>query len=693
MGVPSGGSVSLPGKIPYLMSKNQKQSLRTLREYEITLTSPSGSSDIECADGEVAVHTGIPWLLNRDTLPDGAGTSSGASSSGAADAGFSPIPEGTRLLAVHSPEHRAASKRYVYMDSHGLIGVTPGAESLYEPVGFWPRALGTLRQTVPYGNILTLIGTSGMGWMTLGSYGRYSLRFSLPEPPEVSYTMMPAHLEGYTRMAGSRPSLTVEVGFKESEEISADDLAGWLTAGDSSAVGVIFRRRILQGVADAVERYVADARRAGLWLMPARCVVSYGGAVPGVMTVADPGYAPPSARLEEWKWSARTLTMTLSLSLRPMSLTAAFTATDSQADWQEVFPEVWFAVAGDSGFSSRPDGRVEATALTAIVGEEARSFRFASLTAEDALRRAGGLTGFQTVARSRPHTVLTQFVNLPCPLDDDAPYTPDYTDAATIYPRGAALTDEGVILYGGYRHTSTPEDEEGHDQPLEDSLLAPEPGIGGGVVYRHLTRVSDSRLAGVVQMSGSKGKEIGARHPLCAVSADGVRLLTADGSGAYRNTRLVSRLGALEREGADVDVYPVPDGARFHSAEGVAHVSLGGTVTIIGPLPEEEAELPPDLTGSLVAGGSPGCYLLTRPLKLGSAFGRESLREAEAPVPGVLVTVEGSDDLSSWTRIARGASPLRGVYAPCFRYLRVALFGPTSAAGMLRSVRLVTRRH
>lgn len=552
------------------MAKNSKSSGINLETKIITFCQPSSLPESISADGEVNSFINVPYLAgNADESGDsgsgvGSGTSSGGTSSGGSasyrlridtiPAGVN-LPAKSRLLCVHAPASFPACRFYICLQSNGFISaVGDSGENIN--IAYWPSTtggsggLGRLKGAYPHGDVVTLIGERGMAWLVFDSEAAtYSLQQRLPEELKPMFTMTSSALAGYCSVAGQRPRIQMSVELPDADEISEAMVANWIS-GDANTLPEAACVKVFEAVGKEVERYVAAVKRAGLLLTPVKGMVSLYDVLPSRPIVAEESLTPTLAIIDSHAWHAGRLNMELSLTMLPMSVMMSVAIGDSHRGWQPVFSELRAHLSEEvSRFVPTSAGKPDITpyAISRTLDSDGKRypcFAFHTLAEDELKERIEASTGYQTVFAAGVKGATKITANLKKTADESGNFTPQFTphfeDQQQLIPKGASLTDDGVILYGGSGKTSD-ESETFHELSFANSVMTPMPG--NGVIYREVSKVGELPVMGIAMAGRQKGSAENSRHPLYAFSEDGVRLLTSDKNGVYGNARLVEAPG------------------------------------------------------------------------------------------------------------------------------------------------------
>lgn len=543
----------------------------------------SDDDDFTCRDGEVESYVAIPWLSEAEEKKRDESTEKVTEILlGLASTGIT-LPASAELLAVHSPVSASdGAKYYIYRLASGVLGFissVSGSQSV--TIGSMPRSLGTLYRTLPYGDMVTLICKSGIGWLVFDSFeNSYQLLDSLPGAPEIIFEYDDAYLEGYTRMAGTDPEIEVNVDLHDlTDLIDSTAIADWLDNGHGLRVDEAVKCRVYESVAKATALCIEDVALAGMVLSPCGCVGAFSGALPTAVEVLGNGYSEASAKLLTWHLESTSLTLKVAFSLRPKQLSATFQLSALQKKWRPIFNSLSVYMSDSPRWwIPYPDDKLGLPVVTGYtsLGQTAGSgfaFRFRSRSKASLVSEVRDILKFRESSRVDISGVSSGTVLLAPPGKDRATYVPDYTDFLPVVPAGGCLTDEGVLLWSG-RQLLTPMRE-------------------NGVVYRYRDRICDSDIKGIIQGAGRKGTSAEGRHPLFVFCADGVRITEADGHGGYLNTRLISKVTV------DMTVNPFAamapsynrmtgftSGVLFLSSYGLEHLSSSGTLKSLAAYPE-----------------------------------------------------------------------------------------------------------
>lgn len=746
------------------------------KTFIINLSRPTKSAEISCSDGEVLVYHNIPSLDSQDEDNSSAGSDSGNTGSSEEKLSYSVdktpggtmLPAESQLIAIHRPETLHSGVIYIGLGCNGALSATLSSGAGASPVNIavWPESeLGELREAHPYGDIVTLIGSRGMGWLIYDSNaGTYSFADCLPEPFALEFTMKPEVLPGYMNSSASLPELSVTIEVKRQTPLTETAWGDWIERGISGGIPAESREKVLTAVGAAVERYRKAVEEAGLYLAPVCATGALSEKISSETSVVmPPQMQKPDFIVESWQWFSETLYLRGRFTMVPMRLSASWRRGKNYSPWRSIFTGLTIYAGKEGEFMAEGRGASAAGIrdYTYSDGTSGRAFYFKFRTEAELKAIVSRTNKFNRLADVNVSESISGVI-LICNVagfDEIGSFSPDGKLLAVISPRGGAVTDSGVILYGGSMRIRD-ENGENCEISLENKILSPSADCS--VVYPEICRVSDSPVRGVSQGSRSRGASEAARCPLLVFSADGIRTVLSDSTGRYYASQLESRFSVS----ADFEVMAVPDGTVFMTNGRLRKIPFSSKIqTLLDALPDgvdkmyyeetcgmlilrgpgttwlydedrekkvllEELSLPRlvsfegrlycvDGTGDVCAlsirvnvenaetvgnarrinntvstrsegnSGSDRCGYITRALKLGDAFGCKRVWRVESPGCGVMLTLEGSDDLTEWHIVARGVSPLGGIRAPAFRYWRVTAQADASENGSLTLLRII----
>lgn len=743
------------------------------KEIEIRLRPASSLPDATCIDGEVAEFSNVDWLGKLIESQEGNSSDSPANgNTGSKESAlclksealpFS-LPHGASLLAIHSPAALNGKSRFVILTSPDSLAIfDPDSGSITYLCANVSLKYGRIRRTVPYRDFILILSDNGLSWIIFNpSSQNYILTDINPDCPDVEFRLTPASMTGYNSVADNWPELKAAVDLPDELGVSQIMLHNWLDSGSNNAVSEEVRVKVYRAVGKAVEDYETAVRANGLYLTPPRCVASFDGVLPSAISV--PGfsegynYSIPSARLISWGYHAGTLSLTLNFSLRPFRLSASFSIPDNQRIWISFFNSIDLAATKstdwhDSGKSLYATGFTSYTD-PATSQRDGYAFRFSTAFSPDQMQlRLSHRNSFRIIHKYQLGDACEGML-FPVNLEGDEwkslpAFSPDYRDFTKVSPRDIAAVDQGFILFGGEFQTR---DSEGRItlKSLEKSIIATHPDFP--FIFRHICPVSDGRIVGVSQANGSRRAGDAGRHPLHAISTDGIRLLTADNEGGYINARLLSRFSAI----SDLPIATGNNLICFPTQEGIATLALNSSVALIeDSLPEGSwtdmvmlddesllllapgiAELydlnqklsfpQPEISirnilrheGCVIASFSDGSlmrlsamrkpvtesteniellnldsersYVLTRPLKLGSPTTRKRIAGVSGIHNSITIEIEYSDNLADWHHlITRNPASYDGMSSGNHASV---LYNPILSTGRLSSHRFYRLR-
>lgn len=572
-----------------------------LKSIEIPMRLPSTLSDFRCADGEVESFSNVPWLSEAASADSegGATSASDATTLSLSSRAAGPtLPYGAHLLAVHSPEALGGSLRYLVLLPSDILAVCSEEKGVQYLPAVVSRIFGEIRMAIPYGDVILLICEKRCGWVIFNpADSGYRLSSTRPQAPDVTFSLAPVHVAGYTSAAGAWPELSVAVDLPLELVGSENAVRNWLELGSASAVSELVRSRVFRAVGEAVERYMSEVRALGYYLTPVAAIASFDETLPSRPAVVGTpaGYASPCARLAEWNYHAESLSMKINFSMTPLALSASFSIPDSMQPWIPQFRALRFHVGEESEWRLLPDGKLSASGLTSYTdpatgARDGLAFRFPALpegVPEERLRKEAPYMTYRTSASVALSNAAAGAVTLPRPGKNAETFVPDWRDHTEAWPEGGTATDSGIVLFGGKCVPGTAGNigmgasDEATQIPLEKSVLVSAPDRP--YILRHLCHAGEGTVVAVMQGSGARGSGETGKHPLHIISSDGIRLLSADGKGGYMPQKLLSR------EGAVAGTLTAADSERLYymSSGGLRSLLMSSkTAEISGALPE-----------------------------------------------------------------------------------------------------------
>lgn len=554
------------------------------KSINIALTPKTDDSELLCRDGEVEAFVNVPWLGNAENESGISGEGKivrYSAVSGPVGINTEPFPSGSVLLCIHRPMGDENSPMAIIRQPDAALASRRlGTSGAPDRIGILPRTLGSVRCLLPWRDIITVVGSTGVAWLLYDSSSQsYKLLTSLPEAPAISFDSDDAHLENYTQFAGADPEMDVEVDLHDVQDmVDADLISDWLDNGHGQRVDKIIKQRVFDSVGRRIGLFEDDVRQAGMILSPTACIAAFGSALPSEISVTADGYSPPSAKLLSWNLSGATLSLLISFSLRPQRLSATFTLSSLQLAWRKIFNSLDVYIADTPRWwipaQAERTARPVVTGLTSLRPDDSSgfAFRFRCRSREALLAEARNMKEFRRSLKIDLTSISEGVTLLPLPPESAAAIRPDYTDFEPLRPAGAALTDEGVVIWEGRRLLT----------PMKENR----------VVYRHRNLISDSPiLAACRSMTRSKGNEETGRHTLLLFCRDGIRQVEADGAGGYRNIRFLSgvTLYSSSSSGQEMDCHNhiavYGSSMLFLSSRGLESISSSGNLKTMAPYP------------------------------------------------------------------------------------------------------------
>lgn len=259
-----------------------------------------------------------------------------------------------------------------------------------------------------------------------------------------------------------------------------------------------------------------------------------------------------------------------------MKVSAIFEIPTEMEAWRSEFGELRFHLTPEAAWHTQKDGRLTAEQLTTYHNPvthtaEGRRFTFSALSPaeiSELIAEKANALDYLTVGRLALRDAVAGVVTLRGGKTGDTPFHPDYRDFRVVNPRDGVVTDMGIVVWGG---TYSERDSSGERREVaaEKIILACHPACGAA--FRYLTKVGEGSIVGCIQGSAARGTAPTGRHPLHAISTDGVRLMAADGDGGYLVSRLLSREGGCEGSpvatGGTTTYYFTPQGLSSLSCD------------------------------------------------------------------------------------------------------------------------------
>ncbi len=533
-------------------------STRKLKTVEIKLSPASEKPDLTCNDGEVAEYTNIDWLeaLEKDDSKTSASASSKKDiptflSLELPHAGVE-LPHGSRLLAVHSPDALAGECRYLVLTVQDTLAVSTADGSLQYLPGTVGSRFGGINKAVVSGDFIMLVASKGIGWVVFNpSDSTYSLTNGHLSAPDASFSLTPVALSGFCSAPGEWPEIEIAVDIPADSGATQSAFSNWLESGINTAVSEDVRQRVYAAVGEAVGHYARTVTNRGYFLTPPACIAAFAdGVLPSKAALAgisaSLAYAPPCARLLSWSFQSDILRLKVNFSLLPLALTVNYALPADMPVLGLRFKDITIAVATAPAWAIEDGNSMKATGFTSFIdpssgNRSGNAFRFNSLSGPEMTALTLANSEFRTIKKIsiRQNSAGSETLCHPdaLPASEVSPFTPDYRDFTVPAPRDTMATDTGIILFGGSAEIFC---REGHcsTESLDSAILSSVPGYP--FVFRHYCRVSDGSILSMKMSDLTRNAAESGRHPLHVLSTDGVRRLSADGTGGYVNVRLIS---------------------------------------------------------------------------------------------------------------------------------------------------------
>lgn len=682
-----------------------------MKTVTVTFRGPSEADPFSCSDGEFAAST--PFFPD-DKKDDDSGKPGDSGDADDSTPSLHPgervaqLPQDATLLTLHRPqgEDRARFNLIMLHGDGALVAVTSDVSLL---AGAEPSLLAENfakpDRVVTFGPYLVFLrkGESPVYSRWLGE-ARYTEPAPLPAAPAPAVNATPAHLPGFTRMAGDHPEFTVRVEYPAGADAAVAAWAGGddIPAGHQDTLADV-AKAVEEAIARQWQRLVGCAADAGLNLFPAYAVTALavrpdGDATPDsemlFAAVSEPSLlndddAAVTFRIGSMSASGGVLRLTLGVSRRPMDLTPEEPdpqlhpiPTSLQPAAGERFTIRWHTVvsapisdvadkddeltlSGPATFSPGSGTRTRGWQL-AVVSGQTRSERLSAdafLTAHPALRpkalaSANAATAFNSRLLLAEGSEMTASVP-GLPFVAASRSCLDCPDILDLTPSFRALSSGQFGQFPLYLVCS-------------DGVRAASPDGDG---FRSVQLISRDRPSAL---------------PV-ALTADSMLMTTPRGLVEFRSAT-ATLLTALTANSSLL----IP---HYHYAGEMAVMHASGTAPLLFSLREKklrEAEFQADAFCSLwpdiymlsgrgvyrvesrerrverlaadggVESGEPLLY--TRPLKLGDPYCRKRVErvrlapgfDGEGKPMGVACCLEGSNDLLLWHPLARTAGKAAG---------------------------------
>lgn len=545
----------------------------------VNLRLPSETPDITCADGEVARFENVDWL--RISADDTSATTFATQLSILSQSLPVTFPYGSRLLAIHiadTPHASDPQRRYLCLTPDYSLVVVDSSGNIRILIRDTYSELGEIKVAKVFGDYILIISDKRLLQIVFDpDSDSYIIPEAHPGAPDVSFSLKPSLMPDYVNRIGDFPMLQLAVELPAAEEVSGAMLANWLDKGVASSVTISVQNAVFKAVGIAVDNFISEVRRRGLFLSSVKCLSAFDSLLPSspVVVAAPDAESSLHAKLFTWAYHAGVLHLQIYLSLRPLSLSADFNLPDSQSVWIRRFHNLNIYVSSELPVVSASASKLVASAYTPILNPSSGqtdgfAFRFPGLSASEKISFLNSVSDFRLALSRSPESAAAAPLNIARPSASLPVFSPDYSDFNIPAPENCIVSDQGFILFGG---SASIRDSylSSRSVSLRGSILSSIPGYP--FIFRHLTQVSDGEIMAVAQSSGARQSAPSGRHPLQILSSDGIRLLAADGSGGYLNSKLISRLCVVSPLTAQY-----ADKLYFFSPAGLHSLSLSSAV-------------------------------------------------------------------------------------------------------------------
>ncbi len=412
--------------------------------------------DIKCQDGEIMGSRSdlLPELKRNETLS---------------------FPSGSELIGIHSPQSLPGSDYYFFI-SAGRLGYTCKDSSGVKYIsGFTTKQFGDIKGFIPSGDVITLLADSSELLFLIFSTSSPDWIFSdsLPASPELRLGVTPAHLPGYTQMAGNYPAVSISLPLTSTSEISVVLIEKWLRGDNPEALSLSNRKLIVKTIYEKLQKYIEDAMNAGFFLSPVRVCAAFSTDetdsfyVPSSPALPDTPKPELSAVIEDFGWWNGILTLKVRFNLLPQNITIDVKIPSAHQKWEKLFPNLnIFIQSPPKLFSSANTENLTLSPrnYTLQFPLEKEIFSMIPSGADD---KKYSSSGKMSRVSSTPVSGMTRWLStLTYPDTNAKEYTPRWDQLARFNPLGIKRVDGRVLLFGG--KASFP-DEEGNMKILNIS--------------------------------------------------------------------------------------------------------------------------------------------------------------------------------------------------------------------------------
>lgn len=593
-------------------------------ETELKLRLPSSLPDITCIDGEVAEFQNVDWL--RALADEAALPGSESGKPGTADSSTilsllthsegTELPYGASLLAIHCPAALPGEKFYIIVTQNGSLAAYSPTRGLQYLSANGSLQATDIRRTLTFGNFIMIITSEGIRMLIFDETElSYLCPADLPEAPEVSYNLSPSTLTGYVNFTGDLPEMDVAVDIPAILDATETDLHNWLDSGVNSAVSEEVRMRVYKAVGEAVAQYEEIAVANGKFLLPPHCVAAFDGRLPTTPAIPAAGagayYKTPYALLLSWSYHAEILHLRIAFSLRPLTLSANFSLSETAQLWARLFRNLTIAVAGSPAWRTSSRKSAPAIGFSSFVDPEGSrsgfAFRFAARDSAEITDLISERRDFRIAARAPLENTISGTVIVKNPDREGSiaeAYKPDYRDFNIPAPYDGISTNLGFALYGGTLIRKT-ESGTTSSEFSTRSVISSDPQYP--FLFCNVCKAAEGDISALALTSAARIASPGGRHPLHVIASDGIRQLNADGNGGYLIGKLISRLSADKNSPVAV----APEAVTFSAGGHLWNLTMNSKLSDLNlNLPEGDWHHMEWLDNSAILLRAPGVTLL-----------------------------------------------------------------------------------
>lgn len=511
------------------------------------------------------------------------------------------LPPGARMLALHSPASLYPHYNLIWLAADGRLMVWPDgrspAASTSGPgeVARWSEsAMGALECARCHGEVVTLLGRERIAWLVRDAVtGAYSFRTVLPGKPVCTFGVEAVKLAPYVRAVGDMAEIEVEVGLSASYGLTADGWYDWIDRGVTSGVDTRLIAAVVEGIGEAVGRYLRAVADARLTVGPLRGFASHSGRLAGdIQEIGD--YAAPKLWISSTRIESGRIVLKLLLDAVPRRVYARLSVGADDRLWSDLFPEVHMSLSGSVGWwNTKGDdmdfdhvqvsGPVWVSHTDGSGEVRSRGFAISSLSSADCASRLRLKDDFRVCLKVSASQEMQGISEVPL-YRVGAIRLPDFSGHTRLKADGLAAHEDGFALWHGNR------------------LLLSDPQCP--VVYPYELEVGDTPIAAAFSSLSRRSLAGRGRSPLYIFSADGVREVEARDAGAGEVRYMVGKLIGRDVVDSSGRVASTSDGVVFASVRGLMSLSSGGRIKRLSALPvtaDTVVEISEHYAGGIVA--------------------------------------------------------------------------------------------